>query len=669
MPRPTRSRAPFSTEARAKMVRGGLPAGAAPLPRSAACPARRDDPASNLPPEIARQAQREMDRLRRLPSGSPEAGRVRATSSGSGRSRGSARAGEDADLKLVEKVLERDHLGLTKAKERIVEYLAVRKLKRRLCLARRCAWSVRPGTGKTSLGAAVARALDRPFVRITVSGTTDAGELRGISARTAGAQPGEIVRALRDRGRLQPVLDDRRRRPADRVRAASASSRAAARAARSREQRPFHRPVPRPAHGPLARRAGAVRQPSRRWCPIRCRSVSRSSRCRATARTRSSRSHAASWCRASSTITGLAPRDLTLGERRAAHDGPPLHARSRRARAGAPDRDRLPQGRARARHRRLAPPHRRGRTISSAISAIASTRRRAIGKERRGRRRARPGVDLDRRRGARGRGAQDAGRGTRDDHRPARRGDEGVGAGRALVRRARAPTCSRSTPRRSANYDIHIHFPAARRAQGRPVRRHHGRPRDRLGAERPADPPRRRDDRRGEPARQGAGRRRTAREGARRLPRRHPHHALPGGEREGRRATSRPTCASGSSWCPVETMDDVFNVALHRVIVPSRMNGNFVIEIDDDDEIEVESENEQPRARQERTPQRALARRLEASPTLEQLGARDRLPLREALRCPEFADVERRRLAVRHRSPRAAVRAPASASPRGPTSR
>jgi ATP-dependent Lon protease len=106
---------------------------------------------------------------------------------------------------MVEKALERDHLGLSKAKERMVEYLAVRKLKPDLPGPALCLVGP-PGTGKSSLGAAVARALHRPFVRISVSGTTDSDELRGASRTVPGAQPGKIVRALREAGVSNPVM-------------------------------------------------------------------------------------------------------------------------------------------------------------------------------------------------------------------------------------------------------------------------------------------------------------------------------------------------------------------------------------------------------------------------------------------------------------------------------
>jgi ATP-dependent Lon protease len=162
-------------------------------------------PVEPLPPEVTRRVKREMDRLRRLPAGSPEAGSVRAYLHWLWSLPWERSAPDDADLRRVEQVLDQDHLGLAKAKERILEYLAVRQLKPDLPGPVVCLVGP-PGTGKSSLGATVAKALQRPFVRISVSGTSDASELIGESRAIPGAQPGGLVRAIREAGVNNPVM-------------------------------------------------------------------------------------------------------------------------------------------------------------------------------------------------------------------------------------------------------------------------------------------------------------------------------------------------------------------------------------------------------------------------------------------------------------------------------
>jgi ATP-dependent Lon protease len=165
----------------------------------------RPKPTAALPPEVTRRVKREMDRLRRLPAGSSEAGTVRAYLQWLWSLPWERNAPDEAHLKRVEKVLFKEHLGLAKAKERILEYLAVRQLKPDLPGPAVCLVGP-PGTGKSSLGATVAKALHRPFVRISVSGSSDASELIGESRATPGAQPGALVRAIREAGVSNPVL-------------------------------------------------------------------------------------------------------------------------------------------------------------------------------------------------------------------------------------------------------------------------------------------------------------------------------------------------------------------------------------------------------------------------------------------------------------------------------
>ena len=160
---------------------------------------------AGLPAEVSRRAQREMDRLRRLPPGSPEAGQVRAYLQWLWTLPWERLAPEDADLRQVEATLDREHLGLDKAKERIIEYLAVRRLKPDLPGPALCLVGP-PGTGKSSLAAAVAHALHRPFVRLGVSGGGEVGGLRGVPRALPGAQPGKIVMALREAGVRNPVI-------------------------------------------------------------------------------------------------------------------------------------------------------------------------------------------------------------------------------------------------------------------------------------------------------------------------------------------------------------------------------------------------------------------------------------------------------------------------------
>ncbi|MDI6808124.1 MAG: endopeptidase La [Candidatus Eisenbacteria bacterium] len=112
---------------------------------------------------------------------------------------------EEIDLKKVEEILNEDHYGMEKVKERIVEYLAVRKLRKDVTPSILC-FVGPPGTAKTSLSESVARALNRPFLRVNVGGVTDEAEIRGERKTLPGSQPGKIIRALRGAETNNPVF-------------------------------------------------------------------------------------------------------------------------------------------------------------------------------------------------------------------------------------------------------------------------------------------------------------------------------------------------------------------------------------------------------------------------------------------------------------------------------
>jgi ATP-dependent Lon protease len=119
---------------------------------------------------------------------------------------------ERLDPKLAREILDNDHAGLDDVKERIVEYLAVRKLRQERGIAedKRSGAILTligpPGTGKTSIGESIARALNREFVRMSLGGVRDEAEIRGHRRTYIGALPGRLVRALRDAGTMNPVI-------------------------------------------------------------------------------------------------------------------------------------------------------------------------------------------------------------------------------------------------------------------------------------------------------------------------------------------------------------------------------------------------------------------------------------------------------------------------------
>jgi ATP-dependent Lon protease len=159
----------------------------------------------NLPEHVLKAALRELARLEKLPSAAAEYGVIRTYLDWIISLPWTEFTEDDLDLEHARQILDEDHFDLEKVKERIIEYLAVSKLKNDLSGPVLC-FVGPPGVGKTSLGQSVARALGRKFARISVGGVRDESEIRGHRRTYIGAMPGTIIRAIRDAESANPVF-------------------------------------------------------------------------------------------------------------------------------------------------------------------------------------------------------------------------------------------------------------------------------------------------------------------------------------------------------------------------------------------------------------------------------------------------------------------------------
>ncbi len=162
--------------------------------------------AANLPEEPRARALKEIDRLSQMPPMSPEVGIIRTYIDWILDLPWTERTEDNLDVQHAAEVLDRCHYGLPRAKERILEYIAVRSLKPKRSRQPILCFVGPPGTGKTSLGRSIAEALGRKFLRLSLGGVRDEAEIRGHRRTYIGALPGRILQTMRRAGSINPLF-------------------------------------------------------------------------------------------------------------------------------------------------------------------------------------------------------------------------------------------------------------------------------------------------------------------------------------------------------------------------------------------------------------------------------------------------------------------------------
>jgi ATP-dependent Lon protease len=162
--------------------------------------------AAGMPPEVKEKADHELERLTQMPSAAPEVAIIRTYIDWLVALPWSKTTTDNLDISVAAKLLDEQHYGLKKAKERILEYMAVRKLAAEKMRSPILCFVGPPGTGKTSMGRSIAQALGRSFVRVSLGGIHDEAEIRGHRRTYIGALPGRILQTMKRAGTINPVF-------------------------------------------------------------------------------------------------------------------------------------------------------------------------------------------------------------------------------------------------------------------------------------------------------------------------------------------------------------------------------------------------------------------------------------------------------------------------------